>query len=263
MADDAPMAGQVIWHDYFSNSTSAARRFYADLLGWSYREEHATKFVWTGGEADYPLIMMNGEAHGGFVNPRETIASHWRAYVAVEDVDRSTEQAANLGAAVSDMPFDVEGVGRVAVIRDRQGASICLFKRAYDLPAPTAVFARDDLFTHDTTDAMAFYGFLFGWKPKKTSAEASHPYTEFLIEKETVVAGAAVALGVTQEDAYWMPYLTTQNIDAVFDQAISLGAKINDDIHAVPGRGLIARLTDPFGAPFGLQEQVDHEGTSM
>ena len=263
MASDALILGRIIWHDYFSNSAGAARRFYGELLGWTYHEEHATKFVWTGGEADYPLIMADGQAHGGFVNPRKTVTSHWRAYVAVDHMDQAAEKAANLGATITDTPFDVSGVGRVAVIQDRQGAVICLLKRAYDIPAPTGAFVRDDLFTYDTTDAMAFYGFLFGWKPRKTMDETGHPYTMFYQADDAVAAGAEPFRNADHENAYWMPYLATQNIDAAFDRAVSLGAKVNDSIHAVSGRGLVVRLIDPFGAPFGLQEQIDHEGTPV
>ena len=60
--------GHVVWHDLLTNDVTRAKRFYAELLGWEYQIEHASNFVWNPGEADYPLIMSEGEAHGGFVD---------------------------------------------------------------------------------------------------------------------------------------------------------------------------------------------------
>lgn len=42
---------------------------------------------------DYPLVVANGIAHGGWVDTGQDIPSQWIAYVMVEDVDAATTQA--------------------------------------------------------------------------------------------------------------------------------------------------------------------------
>jgi predicted enzyme related to lactoylglutathione lyase len=56
------------------------------------------------------------------------VPAHWLAYVTVEAVDETAARAASLGGRIVALPFDVPGVGRVAVLVDPLGATIGLFK---------------------------------------------------------------------------------------------------------------------------------------
>ncbi|MEP2101518.1 MAG: VOC family protein [Parasphingorhabdus sp.] len=137
-------SGHIVWHDLLTTNVSKARQFYSALLGWSYEVEHATEFVWKSGEADYPLILHDGEAHGGFIEIEPDQPSRWLAFVAVDDVDDAAARSKILGATIEREPFDIPGVGRSAVVRDAQGATICPFVASHDYPAPTGVFLWDE-----------------------------------------------------------------------------------------------------------------------
>jgi predicted enzyme related to lactoylglutathione lyase len=54
----------------------------------------------------------------------EGVPTHWFAYLAVDDVDQRLAAAKAAGAEVLREPFEVEGVGRIAIIRDPVGAAI-------------------------------------------------------------------------------------------------------------------------------------------
>jgi predicted enzyme related to lactoylglutathione lyase len=54
----------------------------------------------------------------------------WGVYVTVADVDATIREAEKLGGAVLVPPMDVEGVGRMAVLRDPQGASFSVIRYA-------------------------------------------------------------------------------------------------------------------------------------
>jgi len=56
--------------------------------------------------------------------------AQWLGYVTVEDVDATAAKAAKLGGLIAMPPFDVPDVGRIAVLKDPQGAAIGLFKPA-------------------------------------------------------------------------------------------------------------------------------------
>lgn len=123
--------GRVIWHDLMTSDVAKAKRFYAELLGWEYQIEHATDFAWRPGEeADYPLILAYGEAHGGIVYAGKDVSPHWIAWVEVENVDATAandvegtiSKAKTLGASVRMKGAAMPILGQSAVLADVTGA---------------------------------------------------------------------------------------------------------------------------------------------
>ncbi len=60
--------------------------------------------------------------------PDEAIPPHWQPYVAVDDPDAITARAGELGGSTLAEPMDVPRVGRIAVLRDSQGATFGVIK---------------------------------------------------------------------------------------------------------------------------------------
>ena len=244
--------GRIVWHDLLTNEVAKAKNFYAELLGWKYQIEHASDFAWNSGEADYPLILANGEAHGGFVDPGQDITSHWLAFVMVEDVDAVIMRAKKLGATIDREPFDILGVGRTAVIRDPQGAIICPYIPTHDLPPPSGTFPRDELITDDVESAKKFYGGLFGWKVRDVDMGPLGTYTVFKRDGGNDAAGAMNRPPGVKGSTIWLTYIFTDDVDATVVKAKKLGAIIQMEGLDVPNVGRIAILVDPTGAVFGL-----------
>ena len=69
------------------------------------------------------VFPMEGEQFAG-------IPPHWMTYVKVDDVDVSAEKAAALGGTVKTGPFDVTGVGKIAIVVDAAGAVVGLIQPA-------------------------------------------------------------------------------------------------------------------------------------
>lgn len=244
--------GHVIWHDLLTQDVAKARRFYADLLGWKYQIERASNFVWRHGEAEYPLILANGEAHGGFVDPGQNVLSRWIAYVMVQDVDAVTANAKNLGLTIIREPFDTPGVGRSAVIQDLQGAVVCPTFPTHTFPAPSGTFLWDELITDDVESAKLLYCDLFGWRSNDIDVSQIGRYT-VLKSIDNADAGGVTnqsfnALGFT----VWIPYLATNDVDAAIVNAKTLGASIYEESIYMPNGKRKAILADPTGAIFGL-----------
>jgi predicted enzyme related to lactoylglutathione lyase len=55
---------------------------------------------------------------------------HWLAYFQVDDVDTTANKATEMGAKLYLPPMSMEGVGRMSVIADPQGAVFAIFKSA-------------------------------------------------------------------------------------------------------------------------------------
>ena len=57
-----------------------------------------------------------------------SVPPHWQPYVAVDDPDATSAKAVELGGAVLAEAMDVAKVGRIAVLRDPQGATFGILK---------------------------------------------------------------------------------------------------------------------------------------
>ncbi|HEY0078032.1 MAG TPA: VOC family protein [Pyrinomonadaceae bacterium] len=118
--------GTFCWTELATTDTQAAKKFYAELLGWQLKEGQ----VLPGG---YSEIMAAGEAVGGIYQMNEEygrMSSHWMSYVAVDDVDASARRVEELGGKVCVPPTDIPAVGRFCVINDPTGATLSLITLA-------------------------------------------------------------------------------------------------------------------------------------
>lgn len=237
-----PAIGSIVWHDLISADPQADMDFFRELMGWSYTIEKSDDFVWKSGPGEYPLIMADGEAHGGVVMAASGEPSHWLAYVETGNVETCTERALALGATIAKDPFDIPGVGRSVVLSDPQGALICPFTTGHDYPPPGGQFIFEQLLTRDPGPAGSFYHNLFGWV--LTAADGR--------------AGGGDGRGFEtlrlpqQQRAQWIPYLRASDIAGAVAHARDLGATVPDSLFIEAQPPSRALLASPSGAVFGL-----------
>lgn len=249
--------GHFVWHDLMTKDVSKAMHFYAELLGWEYQIEHSSDFVWKPGKGEYPLIIANGEAHGGFIEIQNETPSHWVGYVMVEDVDNVTSKSSALEATIVQEPFDVPGVGRSSVIRDPLGAIICPFVPTHNFPPPRGTFLWDELITDHSEPAKIFYNKLFGWIAKEGNMHQLNDYIVFNSADDTKAVAGAMNHSFRQgKVAAWIPYLATEDVDQAVAKAKTLGAEVELGVIEVPDEGRFAILKDPTGADFALFKPI-------
>lgn len=120
--DATATPGAFSWNELMTTDPLAARAFYGELLGWTFREQPMPEGLYHVGElggASVCGIMAISPATG-------PMPPNWGSYVTVADVDASARRAVELGGTVCAGPFDIPGVGRMAVVQDPQGAVIHL-----------------------------------------------------------------------------------------------------------------------------------------
>lgn len=113
-----------IWHELMTSDTEGARKFYDEVTG----------LKTTPGP--YKMLMVGEQPVGGLTGPRDGKAEwpsggpqpHWIAYLGVDDVDVAAQKSQELGGQVLLPPMDIPGYGRVAVLRDPQGAPFGIFR---------------------------------------------------------------------------------------------------------------------------------------
>jgi predicted enzyme related to lactoylglutathione lyase len=127
-ASDGSFAeGVFVWDELGTTDVAGAERFYGDVFGWTTKD--------MGPDFGGYKIFQQGETRiaGVMALPDASMPAGWQPYVAVEDVDATTKKATELGASALMEPMDVPNVGRIAVIRDAQGAVFGIIK-----PEPTS-----------------------------------------------------------------------------------------------------------------------------
>src|SRR5919108_1500331 len=110
-------AGCMCWNELATPDPARARDFFAALLGWSVEPE----------ESGYGVIMNNGALNGGIRPPQEAEPTHWLVYFTTAALDDTIGTLRGAGGTVIAGPMDTP-VGRVAAVRDPQGAPFAIFE---------------------------------------------------------------------------------------------------------------------------------------
>lgn len=118
--------GTFYWNELMTPDPAAAGRFLAALTGCRI----ASMPMPDGEGGDYHLMMQGDRPVGGIMAmvpglPPGT-PPHWTSYLAVMDVDAACRQTRELGGGIIRAPWDVPGVGRIAIITDPTGAVLAL-----------------------------------------------------------------------------------------------------------------------------------------
>jgi predicted enzyme related to lactoylglutathione lyase len=113
--------GAFSWSELTTSDPTAASEFYGTLFGWKVQ----TMDMGTG---PYRVLKVGDASVGGIMGKPPGapagMPSMWGCYVTVDDVDATLAKAKSLGGSVLMEPMEVKGVGRMAVIRDPQGAML-------------------------------------------------------------------------------------------------------------------------------------------
>jgi uncharacterized protein len=114
--------GVFVWDELGTTDVDGAQRFYEDVFGWTTTD--------MGAEYGGYRIFNLGETRiaGLMALPDESIPAQWQPYVAVDDPDATTAKATELGGSALLEPMDVPNVGRIAALRDPQGATFGIIK---------------------------------------------------------------------------------------------------------------------------------------
>jgi predicted enzyme related to lactoylglutathione lyase len=240
--------GTFCWIELGTTDGPAARTFYTQLFDWTAKETPIgdgmvyTIFQNAGRDTAAMYVLQQEGVQQG-------VPPNWLSYIAVANVDASIAQATEVGGSVVAGPMDVMDAGRMAVLRDPQGASFAIWQ-ANRQPG---VGVRDEanslcwneLMAHDLEAAKKFYVGLFGWRAKE-----SPEYTEWHRGENAV--GGMLQTHSPHHPSFWMPYFACANTDTTVTRATSLGGTIFKEPTDIPHVGRFAVVGDPSGAAFAV-----------
>lgn len=244
--------GAPAWVDFGTAAgTSTAARFYCSLFGWRVVARHRPLDDAVG----YWVFSDHGHEVAG-LGPAQEAA--WTVYVAVPDLDATIVAVTASGGTVLFGPTTVDGLGRMALCRDPEGASFAAWQGDPSRP-DVASLASSTASTHtcfqlvcrDVDRAIRFYEAVFGWRAKAPHApgyvELLHPFTG------QPVAGVVELTEQPDEvRAHWAAPFAVADLDDTTNRATELGGRVSVAPFEVPRMGRMAVINDPERAPFAV-----------
>ncbi len=253
MSVDGFQDGDFCWYEIGTRDVDGTRNFYSQLLGWRFEGGPMP-----GSEDDtYHMMLAGDHGVGGLMEMKgeqfEGVPPHWMSYVYAEDIDATAAKAKELGGQVMNGPFDIPGVGRMAVLQDPAGTVFCIYRGDEAGGGPLAepkagTVGWNEIITRDVEASRKFFSELFGLGVKEMPMGDAGTY-HLLMRGEQQLAGM---MQLTEEwgdaPSHIMNYITVENCDATADKAKELGATVVVPATDIEGIGRFSVIRDPQGA---------------
>lgn len=243
--------GVPSWIDLGTTDAESSRRFYGELLGWSFDVGGPE----TGNYAMAKVRDLNvaGQMQLSPEMQEQGVPPSWTTYISVSDADKVAEQIKTAGGQVMMGPMDVMDFGRMAIAQDPTGAVFGLWQPGTHIGAQLVNepggLVWNHLVTPDTAAAGSFYESL-GWSLEPTDMDGS-PQTMFKVGDRTVAGMGDVSGYPPGTPPHWDVFFAVRDCDALAAKVPALGGTVLVPPTDMPF-GRFATFQDPQGAVFSV-----------
>ncbi|MEV8451325.1 VOC family protein [Streptomyces sp. NPDC052095] len=250
--------GTPCWADAMFADLEAAKRFYGDVLGWTFGESSAEFGHYTQAYAD-------GKAVAALMPPMpgQEAPSAWCLYLASPDAAATADKIrANGGETLMD-PMRVGDFGTMVMARDPGGVAFGVWQagshEGFGARGVPGAYCWAEVFTREPAKADAFFPAVFPYTLREMRDEHVD-FRLFNLGDETVMGRMAMGDEFPPEvPSYVNVYFTVADCDAAVAKATERGAVLRYGPQSMPF-GRFAALTDPQGAAFSLIDVETTEG---
>ncbi len=157
-------ANNPIFSDLSTYNPDESISFYEEVFTWKFYKEY-----------EYHTAYLNNEAIIGLYETPEKFKQmrmphFWMTYIQVNNVNKTVEKARKLGGII-EMTEDIQGYGKVALIRDPQGSGFTIYEGDYLESTRTQntpnSLVWNELHVSDADNIIPFYLGIFDWEIKK------------------------------------------------------------------------------------------------
>ena len=250
------LLGRPVWYELMTTDMKAAESFYKTVVGW-------TTEPFPGAGQPYTALSRSGNVSvGGIMNkPAEVKAPpFWAMYIAVPKLEDAVAQITQRGGKTHTDVIAIDGVGRMRLMMDPQGAAFYIIELASQEQRPEAAPEIGDTSWHElmTTDADAalkFYQEVFHWQLDQTMDMGA--MGKYLMFKRPT--GHGMIGGIMNKSAEmanvppnWGLYFRVPDVDQAAEVIKANGGQVINGPMEVPDGDRILNALDPQGAAFGL-----------
>ena len=256
--------GKVIFVELVTPDVAAAKKFYAGLFGWTFRDIQA-------GEIVYAEAFLDGRPVAGLIHRTvpagEQRQPAWLSFFAVGDADAARNVALQNGAKVLFEPHNIADRGREAVFADPQGAVFAVLASSSgdppDVLAAPGEWIWSSLITRDPDTSAAFYQKIFDYEVFELPAKKGHQH--LLLASDNHARASVNTLPVKRPDVHprWLNYVRVEDAVKMTAKVVALGGRVLVKPRIDRHGGKVAVVADPSGAPFGLLEWPDTESKEV
>ncbi|MFJ5531938.1 VOC family protein [Streptomyces sp. NPDC093261] len=250
--------GTPCWADAMFSDFEGAKRFYGDVLGWTFGES-------TSEYGHYTQAYADGKAVAAVVPPMpgQEGQSAWCLYFAAEDAAATARRIREEGGEVLMEPMKVGDFGTMALARDPSGAVFGLWQagthEGFEATGVPGAYCWAEVFTREPEKSDVFFPAVFPYQVKQIQDEA--------IDFRVFELGGTPVLGrmkMTDDfppevPSYVNVYFTVDDCDAAVERAKGHGGILRFGPMDSPF-GRFAALSDPQGAHFSVIDGTTAQG---
>ncbi|WP_228978215.1 VOC family protein [Streptomyces sp. DH12] len=253
--------GMPCWADAMFTDVEGAKRFYADVLGWTFGHAQ-TEY------GDYVQAYADGRAVAAVAPPMPgqdggTPPPAWCLYLASPDVEATARKVRENGGEVLMEPMAVGDFGSMLLARDPGGVTFGVWQagthEGFEARAVPGAYCWAEVYTRDVAASDAFFPAVFPFTVKRL--EDDHMDFKVFELDDAPVLGRMLMDGdfPAEVSPYVNVYFTVDDVDAAIGRATTHGGKVVFGPMDSPF-GRFAALLDPQGAAFSLIDVARTEG---
>ncbi|WP_030815163.1 VOC family protein [Streptomyces sp. NRRL F-2799] len=250
--------GTPCWADAMFTDLEGAKRFYGDVLGWTFGESSSEY-------GNYTQAYADGKAVAAIVPPMpgQESTSQWCLYFASPDAAATAGKVKENGGEVLMEPMRVGDFGTMAIAREPSGAVFGIWQgdahEGFEAVAEPGAYCWSELYTREPEKADAFLSAVFPYR-MKDMADEHVDFRLFDLGSDPVLGRMRMGEEFPPEvPSYVNVYFTVDDCDAAVARATERGAVLRFGPMTSPF-GRFAALTDPQGASFSVIDVITTEG---
>ncbi len=213
-----------IYSDLSTYQPQLSIPFYEQIFGWKFYKE-----------SDYYTAFYDNQAVAGLYETPDKFKQmrmphFWMTYFEVNRLDKTLEKACELGGII-EMKKEINGYGKVALIRDPMGAGFTIYEgnslKSTRTKNKANTLVWNELHVSDKSMVLPFYQGIFNWIIRDTYRGAFEVYTN---KEEHIADIMEFPVEVKGKYEYWISCFGVQSLHDTKHKIIeSGGTLINDE----------------------------------
>ncbi|MFK4111009.1 VOC family protein [Streptomyces sp. NPDC002176] len=250
--------GTPCWADAMFTDLEGAKRFYGEVLGWTFGDSSSEY-------GNYTQAFVDDKAVAAIVPPMsgQEGASQWCLYFASPDAAATAAKIRESGGEVLMEPMRVGDFGTMVIAREPSGAVFGVWQgdahEGFEAVATPGAYCWSEVFTREPEKADPFLSAVFPYRMKEM-ADEHVDFRLFDLGADPVLGRMRMGEEFPPEvPSYVNVYFTVEDCDAAVARATEQGAVLRFGPMTSPF-GRFAALTDPQGAHFSVIDVTTTEG---
>ncbi|MFF8831916.1 VOC family protein [Streptomyces sp. NPDC015131] len=252
--------GTPCWADAMFADVEGAKRFYGDVLGWTFGES-STEF------GNYTQAYADGKAVAAVVPPMPGAEeqSAWCLYLASPDVEATARKIRDNGGQILMEPMKVGDFGSMTLARDPGGVVFGVWQggthEGFDVRGVDGAFCWAEVFTREPDKSDAFFPAVFPYTAKAMDMDAhGEEFRTFHVDGDPVLGRMRMGEEFPADvPPYINVYFGVPDCDAACATAVERGGAVVWGPMNTPF-GRFASILDPHGATFSVIDGSTTEG---